>query len=404
MADHSPIRVLQSFPQRIGAGRTCAIAWHQAASVAAAGGSVRVLAGSEARPLPPDVRVGTTLARGRLRVPYRLIGSRRALSLHDRLVARALPALADEIDLVHTWPLGARETLRTARRLGIPSVLERPNAHTRFAYRVVQQECERLEVTLPRGYEHAYDEDVLRHEEEEYALADRLLCPSEFVARSFRERGFAERRLAHHVYGHDDSVFRPVSARRSDGAGLTLLFAGLCAVRKGVHFALEAWLRSPASERGTFLIAGEFLPAYADRLAGLLRHPSVRVLGHSDDLPALMRSADAFVLPSLEEGFPLVCVEAMGSGCALLVSDACDAACRPGVNGFAHAVGDVEALAAQMTALDADRALLNRLRAGARASAPRFTWKRAGERLLAVYRELLDQAPRERTSVTVSQP
>lgn len=391
MADDSPIRVLQSFPQRIGAGRICSIAWYQATSVAAAGGDVHVLAGSEARPLPPSVQVGTTLARGRLRIPFRLIGSRRALSLHDRLVARALPRLAGEIDVVHTWPLGARETLRAARRLGIPSVLERPNAHTRFAYRVVQEECERLGVTLPPGYEHAYDEDVLRHEEEEYALADQLLCPSEFVARTFHEEGFAEGQLAQHIYGYDDTVFRPGPDRSPDGAGLTLLFAGLCAVRKGVHFALEAWLRSPASERGTFLIAGEFLPAYADRLADLLQHPSVRVLGQRDDVPELMRSADAFVLPSLEEGFPLVCVEAIGSGCALLVSDACDAACLPGENGFMHTAGDVDALTAQITALDADRELLAQLRAGARASAPRFTWKRAGERLLTVYRELLGQ-------------
>jgi hypothetical protein len=33
----------------------------------------------------------------------------------------------------------------------------------------------------------------------------------------------------------------------------------VCAVRKGVHYALEAWLQSPACQDGTFLIAGKFL-------------------------------------------------------------------------------------------------------------------------------------------------
>ncbi len=392
MAETDTIRVLQSFPLRLGAGRICTTAWHQATGVAAAGGDVHVVAASVGRSLPSSVRATTTLARGRLRVPYRLIGNRRAEALHDRLVARSLPRLAPEIDVVHTWPYGALETLRAARRLGIPSVLERPNAHTRFAYEVVQKECERLGVELPSDHEHAYNADVLRREEEEYALADRLLCPSEFVARTFRDEGFADGQLARHVYGYDDSVYRPGPERPRGADGLTLLFVGVCAVRKGVHFALEAWLRSPASERGRFQIAGEFLPAYADRLAEMLAHPSVEVLGHREDVPELMREADAFVLPSLEEGFPLACVEAIGSGCALLASDACDEACLPGENCFTHRAGDVATLAEQITRLDADPQLLNRLRAGARASAPRFTWDRAGERLLTVYRELLDQA------------
>jgi glycosyltransferase involved in cell wall biosynthesis len=393
MEANRPLRVLQSFPQRIGAGRTCSIAWHQATSVAAAGGRVRVVAGSVARPLPGGIEVDTTLARGSLRLPFRLVGSRRAIALHDRMVARALPGLAEQIDIVHAWPLGALETLRAAQRLGIPTVLERPNAHTRFAYRVVEEECVRLGIALPPGYEHAYDAAVLRREEAEYELADRLLCPSEFVAHTFREEGFAEERLARHTYGFDDAVFRPGREGRADDGGLTMLFAGLCAVRKGVHFALEAWLRSPASRNGTFLIAGEFLPAYAERLGDLLRHPSVRVLGQRNDVADLMRAADVFILPSVEEGFPLVCAEALGSGCALLVSDASAAACLPGQNGFTHAAGDIDALAAQITALDSDPELLRRLRVGARSSAPRFTWERAGERLLSAYRELSDMRP-----------
>ena len=93
--------------------------------------------------------------------------------------------MAGQIDVVHTWPLGAMRTLKTAARLGIPTFLERPNAHTKFAYEVVQEECHRLGITMPPGHEHAYNEKFLRHEEAEYALADHLLCPSDFVARTF---------------------------------------------------------------------------------------------------------------------------------------------------------------------------------------------------------------------------
>ena len=70
---------------------------------------------------------------------------------------------------------------------------------------------------------------------------------------------------------------------REKGTGLTILFVGGCAPRKGVHYALEAWLQSPAHRNGSFLIAGEFLPAYAEKLGPMLSDRSVHVLGHRKD-------------------------------------------------------------------------------------------------------------------------
>lgn len=392
------IRVLQSFPHRIGAERICRTAWYQAAGVADAGADLLVMPGSVHRPLPEGVRVRPTLARGGVRIPYRSLGRVRALKLHDRLVARALPKVAGEIDIVHAWPLGARETLKTARRLGIPTVLERPNAHTRFAYEVVRDESARLGVALPADHEHAFNEEILEIEEEEFALADRLLCPSDFVAQTFLDRGFSEAQLVRHRYGYDEREFHTPTTPREPSAGLNVLFVGVCAVRKGVHFALEAWLRSSASARGTFRIAGEFLPDYEARLSDMLAAPSVEALGHRTDIPALMRASDILVLPSIEEGFPLACVEGLASGCVPLVSDACAAACRDGESGLVHRVADVETLAQQFTALDQDRALLERLRAGVLRTAPEYTWTEAGVRLAEVYEEVVADAALSRAA------
>jgi glycosyltransferase involved in cell wall biosynthesis len=333
--------------------------------------------------------VAPTLARGRFRVPYRLVGDFRAIAAHDRIVARRLPKLVGEVDLVHTWPLGALETVRAARRLGIPTVLERPNAHTRFAYEVVRAECERLGVRLPPDHEHAYNEDVLRKEEAEYELADNILCPSDFVVQTFVEQGMPQEKLVRHVYGFDPDEFYPESRQREPREGLTVLFVGVAAVRKGLHFALDAWVRSPASEQGTFLIAGDVLPAYAEHLSSRLAHPSVRVLGHRTDVPELMRTSDVLVLPSIEEGFGLVCTEAIGSGCVPLVSDACTDVCRHLENALVHRVGDVDALEQHITMLHRDRELVARLRAECLRTAPGVTWAAAGLQLLEAYCSVL---------------
>ena len=285
------VQVVYSFPLRLGADRICYTAWQQVNGLAAAGVDLLVFPASLARPVPAGVRVRSTMARGGVRIPFRLLGTMRAVALHDRIVARRIERMAGQIDIIHTWPLGALETLKTAARLGIPTVLERCNAHTGFAMEVVQKECDRLGVTLPPDHEHAYNTEKLQKEEMEYHLATRLLCPSDFVVNTFLDKGFPKEQLARHIYGYDEKVYYPSTEPRDPKRGLTMLFVGVCAVRKGVHYALEAWLRSPASKDGTFLIAGEFLAAYQEKLEQMLSHPSVKVLGHRNDVSELMRAA-----------------------------------------------------------------------------------------------------------------
>jgi glycosyltransferase involved in cell wall biosynthesis len=382
------VRVLYSFPNKLGADRICYTAWQQVNGLAAAGADLLVFPGVLHRPVPANVKVRPTLARGKLRVSYKLLGSLRACALHDWVVSRRLEKLVGQIDIIHTWPLGALQTLKTAARLGIPTVLERCNAHTGFAMEAVQKECERLGVALPPDHEHAYNPKKLAKEEEEYRLADRLLCPSDFVVKTFLDKGYAKEKLARHIYGFDEKVYYPSSEPRNPKRGLTMLFVGVCAVRKGVHFALEAWLQSPASKEGTFLIAGEFLPAYAEKLAPMLAHPSVRVLGHRNDVPELMQKSDVLILPSIEEGSALVTSEGRGCGCVLLVSDAAGASCTHMVDALVHQAGDVQALAQHITMVHEDRAFLERLRAASLCTVKDLTWTAAGLKLLHVYGEI----------------
>ncbi len=395
------MRILYSFPHKLGAGRICHTAWQQVDGLAAAGAEVICFPGVLQRPLPSSVSVRPTLSWGKLRIPYRTLGTIRACALHDYIVAKRLPRLADSIDLVHVWPLGGLRTLKVAARLGIPTVMERPNAHTRFAYQVVKDECARLGVELPASHEHAYNERVLQIEEEEYQLADRLLCPSDFVLRTFLDNGFPPDRLMRHMYGFDHNVYRPTAESQSVERPFTMLFVGGCAPRKGLHFALEAWLRSPAHRDGRFLIAGEFVPGYREKLASMLADPSVVALGHRTDVADLMRGSDVLVLPTIEEGSALVTSEGRGSGCVPLVSEAAGAVVEHLKTGLVHAVADVHTLTEHISLLYRDRNLLKRLRQESLATADQITWSAAGQRLFAVYEELLRSRPRA-TSVNGS--
>jgi glycosyltransferase involved in cell wall biosynthesis len=390
MQNKQPLRVLYSFPHKMGSDRICYTAWQQVAGIADAGAEVLCYPGVLHRPFTqPNIKVQPTLARGEVRVSYKLAGMMRACGWHDYIVARRLSKLVGKIDIVHTWPLGSLRTLKMARKLGLTTVLERPNAHTRFAYDVVKKECDRIGVALPPGHEHEFNATILAKEEEEYQLADGLLCPSDFVARTFRDQDFPAEKLFRHMYGFDGDKFSADPAPRPAKGGLRMIFVGVCAVRKGLHFALEAWLQSAAAKDGTLSIAGSFIPEYEKKLASMLAHPSIRILGHRSDVPDLMRTSDVFVLPSLEEGSALVTSEARASGCVLLVSDAAGANCQHDVNALVHPAGDVATLTKHINTMHSDRSLLNKLRAESLRTVNEITWSAAGQRLVQAYREVL---------------
>jgi glycosyltransferase involved in cell wall biosynthesis len=340
------------------------------------------------RPLPEGVRVVETLRVAGVKVPFRALGFMRAVRLHDARAAALLRSLREEVDLVHCWPLGAERTLRTARELGIPGLLERPNAHTRFAFEAVETVCRELGIPVDPSSPHRLRSDRLEREEREYELAAGLLCPSDFVAETFRAEGIAPDRMLRHQYGYDPARFGADGAQR-EGRPFTAGFFGRGEPRKGLHVALEAWLESGAAETGRFVIAGGLEPAYEEVLQPLLAHESVERHGQVTGPANLMRECDVLVLPSFEEGSALVTYEARACGCVLLVSDRTGAPATDGVDALVHAAGDVTALAGHLRALAADPERLAALRGASLERAETLTWSHAGRALAGAYANAL---------------
>jgi glycosyltransferase involved in cell wall biosynthesis len=75
---------------------------------------------------------------------------------------------------------------------------------------------------------------------------------------------------------------------------------------------LDYWARSGV--KGRLILAGKLEPVIKYKCAAYLNRKDVVVLDYVRDVGALYRSADIFVLPSLEEGGPMVSYEACGCG------------------------------------------------------------------------------------------
>lgn len=98
---------------------------------------------------------------------------------------------------------------------------------------------------------------------------------------------------------------------------MLVLFAGRLVPRKGVEYLLRAWKGvSSGFPDARLLILGDGpLRGRLEEIAsGLGISETARFPGRVDDVPAYLRAADVFVLPSLQEGLPNSLLEAMASG------------------------------------------------------------------------------------------
>jgi len=364
------------------------IAYHQITGLLEQELDVVVCSAGVERQLPQTVEVWTTLAAVGIRVPHRLLGVNRAYRYHDLRVAMRLRRSRRKFDLIHCWPRAVLATARAAHARGATVVREAPNTHTAYVFESVSAENELLGLAGPRRHSHNFDSQVLALEEAEYSAADYLLVTSDFARETFIRRGVPVERLISHDYGYEPQRFHPSQlVPRARSGPFTALFVGSCEPRKGLHYALEAWMESGAADGGRFIVCGTFLPEYRRVLEPMLAHPSIEHRGFVADPEAIMESADVLILPSVEEGSALVTYEAQACGCVLLVSSAAGARMENGIHGFIHEPRDVRTLAAQLSRLRSDPELLATMRARVIADAPRLTWSLAGARLREAYFE-----------------
>jgi glycosyltransferase involved in cell wall biosynthesis len=108
------------------------------------------------------------------------------------------------------------------------------------------------------------------------------------------------------------------------------------------------------------------------------------------DLPAIYNLADAFLFPSLYEGFGIPLLEAMACGCPVVTSVA--GACPEVVGDAAVLVdpGDARAIAAAAHDVVTNPALAQTLRAKGLVRAQAFTWERSARETLAVFERVMD--------------
>lgn len=232
------------------------------------------------------------------------------------------------------------------RKEGRVTIGEAVNAHPVFQDGLLNEEAK------ARGVRHYTNDWITKTMLEEFDAVDYLLVSSQFVRRTFLERGYDEKKIITLPYGVDPAthaVSAPPAGRSRDSDTVRILCVGQVCIRKGQYYLLDAIksLNKVGSRKRFHLtLVGRSDPAYMKCLAALSE--DFEHISHIEnrEMIRFMSGFDMFVLPSLEDGFSVVVTEALSAGLPVITTTNNGAAdiIEDGDNGVVVPAGDSLAL------------------------------------------------------------
>jgi glycosyltransferase involved in cell wall biosynthesis len=307
----------------------------------------------------------------------------------DGKVAKRLAKLgANNLDAVYAYEDGAYLTFQTARELGIQALYDLPIGYWRAAQKLLLDEKDHnpgWAETLT-GFKDSAKK--LNRKDRELELADHIFVASSFTRKTLEQ--FPGKLAPVHVipYGFPE----PGEEKEYEGLNnrkLKLLFVGGLSQRKGISYLFDAV--EGFRDQVELTVVGRKPVDHCNALNDALsKHQWIESLPHKEILQ-LMRHHDAFVFPSLFEGFGLVVTEAMSQGVPVITTER---TCGPdiiknGEDGWlinAGSTAEIERVIDEI--LSNPRKLRDNGRA-ARQKAESRPWKQYGKELNEKIRELL---------------
>ena len=227
--------------------------------------------------------------------------------------------LTSRTTIIVAWYPFANRALLCAKKRGIVTALDVGSTHPHHQHAVLSREHQAL--GLPRPW---MPNRVLANTWM-FEQVDWIFVPSMAVRDSFIREGISSQKLLINPYGIDSTLFNssPLQTRQgpfTEEYPLRVLVVAGLTPRKGSRLLLDICRHYLPDARIRFTLVGSLDPPYCYRESDLpgnlfVQHP----LPHSE-LVHLFHQHHVCFLPSLEEGFARVLIEAAGCGLTLLAT------------------------------------------------------------------------------------
>jgi len=272
----------------------------------------------------------------------------------------------------------ALEQMQAAKRQGMWTAVEQMIAPRNVADLLIERERQRYPDWVLASRENPFAETFANREKAEWALADFIVCPSEFVRKHVIAQGGEAERCILVPYGVDPS-FGINRTSRMPGP-LRVLTVGEIGLRKGSPYVAEAARLVGGAAR--FRMVGR--PRIPGEIAQeISQWVEIRGAVPRSQMADEFQWADIFLLPSLCEGSATAVYEALAAGLPVITTENTGTVVRDGVEGFIVPAGNSEAIALAVEQLATNDGLRALMSANATRRAADYTVDAYGKRLLS---------------------
>ena len=303
---------------------------------------------------------------------------------YERFVARNLV----DADIFHGLSCHNLRPGLLAKERGARYVCDRGSSHIEYQDRILREEGERVGIPV-----RPIDPVVIERERAEYEASDRIFVPSMFAAKTFREKGIDSGKLWSFPYGVNLTRWRRISVSRDKT--FRVVYLGSLTLRKGIHDLLAAFRKAALPKAELVLIGTRSAETtrLLERYSGGANLIFTGPLHHDRVLEWFSRS-NVFVLPSIEDGFGLVLLEAQACGLPVIATENTGGpdVIVEGQNGYVVPIRSPDVIAERITYLYRERDHASTMGENALASVAKFNgWSEFAERMIRHYERLLNE-------------
>jgi len=273
-----------------------------------------------------------------------------------------------------------------AKRRGAKFICDRSSAHIVMQDRLMREEGDRMGIIIQ-----AIDSHGIETELAEYESCDRVFVPSKFAARTFVEMGVSKEKLWTIPFGVSLGNWRKIDVK-ADGK-FRIIFLGSLSLRKGIHDLIAAF-RLAAIPNSELILIGSHVSETQQLLASARTATNITVTGplsHNSVLEWFSRGS-VFVLPSIEDGFGIVLLEAQACGLPVIATTNTGGpdVIENGYNGYIVPIRSPEVIAARLQELYGQPELVRTMsRAALKITGDAEGWSSFARTISSKYRELL---------------
>jgi starch synthase len=249
-------------------------------------------------------------------------------------------------------------------------VCERTSSHISFQNNLMADEYK----DFGQKKDHIVHSWFIENELKEYEMADIILAPSNFVKNSFDKKNINKVKIIE--LGANIDNFFPIPGVTKSEKYFDILFIGQKSLRKGLHYLIEAFQNFKHPYKRLHIVGSDT----DDKKFFIkkLKHENIKVYGHVPQLQLndIINKCHVFVLPSIEDGFGIVVLQAAAAGCPAIVSEntgALDFVTKNNA-GIVVPIKNSMAIKNSLESLADDTTLLNQLSINAIAGAKKNTW------------------------------